>query len=240
MNARSDAALHAFLEATAHVVAEPERKVVFTRDAIPPPPSRVALGRLVILRGHHAYHGYTQSQCDALHLLAERETCRALGLLLLARLFHPSGTPARIELTHPASEVRALLLDYDLALSGRGVLGYRTRIESWSWWPCASERYPVSDQRVWPEMLPALSLTNEADCIGDDWSRRDVVRCAGTDTGNVLLARVLLDACVAGGSPEIHLESALGFGGVAPGSAELSIWLPGSVRWREEWFVDAP
>jgi hypothetical protein len=36
------------------------------------------------------------------------------------------------------------------------------------------------------------------------------------------------------GVPEFDLESELGNGGVAPGSAELKVFLPGSVGWNED------
>jgi hypothetical protein len=37
---------------------------------------------------------------------------------------------------------------------------------------------------------------------------------------------------------EVELEGELGFRGVAPGSAEVRLWLPGSFGWMPEYELD--
>jgi hypothetical protein len=66
----------------------------------------------------------------------------------------------------------------------------------------------------------------------EDWSARDTIVGFGSALGTARLAELLLDI----GSPlssgdEYRLEGENGFLGVAPLSAEVAFWLPGSIGW---------
>lgn len=69
----------------------------------------------------------------------------------------------------------------------------------------------------------------------EEWNGRDIVRCTGSDHGNILFANLLLNAS----HPEeerneFALESECGFGGVGTGSAEAKLVLHGNQGWDEE------
>jgi hypothetical protein len=85
--------------------------------------------------------------------------------------------------------------------------------------------------------LPVFVLTNMDDAIytEEDWARRDTVRGCGSDAANILFAELLLNA----GRPqnpvtEYELEGEGGFRGVGEQSAEMRIFLPGSLGWSDE------
>jgi hypothetical protein len=230
--------LAAFRQLTA-ALPEDDHEVVLSALSLPEPPHHADLDDVVIIKSFHHHQGYLNARFDTLILFARPATLRMLGLLVLARLFHPKPTPIRLDLTHPASSIRALVLDFDPDEQATFVPGYRTRAESLTWWPKPSERFPLSDRPFPTWLLPAFNLTNEENVISaqpQDWEARDIVRCAGTDVGNVLLGEVLLNASLPGASPEIDLETDVGLGGVAPGSPQLRITLPESLGWHEEWF----
>ena len=73
----------------------------------------------------------------------------------------------------------------------------------------------------------------------EDWDARDTVVGFGSAEGTAQLAALLLDI----GNPrcvpdEFQLEGESGFRGVAPLSAEVSLWLPGSVGWMDDYGLE--
>lgn len=85
--------------------------------------------------------------------------------------------------------------------------------------------------------LPLLALTNIDDCsvTDEDWRERDTLRQESSDIGTARLAELLLNAgCSWNSRSEYDLEGDAGFRGVAPLSAEIRLFLPGSDGWRPE------
>jgi hypothetical protein len=92
----------------------------------------------------------------------------------------------------------------------------------------------VADDHVDPRHLPGLHLTDHAEevWLEADWPARDTLVVCGQQQGTTRLGQLLLDA----GDPEqprneYVLEGEAGYRGVAPASAELTLWLPGSINW---------
>ena len=123
---------------------------------------------------------------------------------------------------------------YSDALGLTWAAGYETRPARFTYFPAPLARYPLAGAGGPEAALPCFNLTNLDNLVGDDadWLARDVVRCAGSDSGHVTLAAILLnlgrgeESC-----DEVTLESEHGNGGVARGSAEARFVLPGSLGW---------
>jgi hypothetical protein len=85
--------------------------------------------------------------------------------------------------------------------------------------------------------LPLLALSNADDCVGtdDEWRRRDTVWIRASSAGTLRLAELLLNAgCSWNPVRDYALDGDAGYRGVAPMSAELRIFLPGSDGWIYE------
>ncbi len=208
----------------------------FDASSAPRLPLSATTGAIVVVRSHHDYGGCWRA--DALHLYATRRTLRALGVIVMASLFAGPEDTTDIILTHSASDIRTLRLrspDVD------GVaLSLTTR--SYDYWPESPRRFPGNDMPADPYGLPALRLTDDEEIGGvtdAQWLARDTVVGFGTPLGVARLGQLLLDV----GNPdtgedEFHLEGEPGERGVAPLSAELSIWLPGSSGWEPDHGLD--
>ncbi len=202
----------------------------FDASSAPRLPLSATTGTIVVVRSHHDYDGCWRA--DALRLHATRQTLRALGVIVLASLFAGPDDTTDITLTHSASDIRTLRLR---SPNAQGVaLSLTTR--SYDYWPQSPRRFPWNDGPADPYGLPALRLTDDQEIGGltdAQWLARDTVVGFGTPPGVARLGQLLLDA----GNPdtdedEFHLEGEPGERGVAPLSAELSIWLPGSFGWN--------
>jgi hypothetical protein len=92
------------------------------------------------------------------------------------------------------------------------------------------------DSSAYPWELPKVVLTTEdeyrlnAETRVDTLETVDTLIGFGTDRGTARIAELLLNAGLED-SPqdEYQLESEAGNRGVSPASAELSLWLPGSI-----------
>jgi hypothetical protein len=202
----------------------------FDASVVPVLPPSATSESVVIARGHHDFNGCWR--VDRLQVHAMRHTLRALGVIVLASLFAPPGTATDITLTHPASDIRTLRIQPPPWTEG---LHLARRPESYEYWPATWHQFPWHDEDVDPRHLPAFYLTDHEEIGGttqQEWLARDTVVGFGTQEGVARLGQLLLDV----GNPadigdEYHLECEAGIRGVAPLSAELSLWLPGSVGW---------
>ncbi|MCC6746395.1 MAG: hypothetical protein IT371_01980 [Deltaproteobacteria bacterium] len=217
-------------------IDELETDIVFSAGTLAEPPAELRTDRLLIKKGLHDYQCYTVSRLDMLHLQGHKRTYAQLAQLVLAKVFHPRPETVRLHLAHPDSEVKQLVLDYRQGDEAWALVrGYEQRPYQYCYRPEEAQRHPLGGERDTQWTLPRFSLTNSENAVGpeeEDWRRRDTVRCAGSDFGSVLFAKVLLDlsrpseAC-----DEVVLEGDLGAGGVGPGSVEMTLWLPGSLGW---------
>ena len=86
--------------------------------------------------------------------------------------------------------------------------------------------------------LPLLALSNVDDSVGqadEEWRGRDAVWIWASAPGTLRLAELLLNAgCSWNSVRDYALEGDAGYRSVAPMSAELRIFLPGSDGWAYE------
>lgn len=208
---------------------------VFSARTLPVPPAEMGTDRLIIAKGTHTYHPVWR--VDALGMQAHRRTYRQLGLLILAVVFHETPIRVRVDLTHPTSDVKQLIVEFEYLHEAHG--GYIARPYAFAYTPADTARHPWYD-RPWswgtPD-LPVFTLTNGEDLVvrPADWERRDTVRGCGSDPASVLFAELLLNA----GRPdnpvvEYQLEGEGGFRSVGEHSAEMQLFLPGSLGWGDE------
>jgi hypothetical protein len=207
----------------------------FDASSAPRLPPSATSDAIVIARSHHDYNGCWRA--DALHLYATRQTLRSLGVIVLASLFAPPDARTDIALTHPASDIRTLRVrppatdGTALSLTARW----------YDYQPRSPRRFPWDDVSD-PYALPALRLTDDEEVGGvtdAQWLARDTVVGFGTPDGVARLGQLLIDAGdPAADEDEYRLEGEAGERGVAPLSAELIIWLPGSLGWDPRYSLD--
>jgi hypothetical protein len=187
--------------------------------------------RLIIRKSWHRYNW--EYRADALRIQAHRATYRQLGLLILAVLFHEEPVQVRLDLTHPSSEIQHLLVEF--AYCQEHYSDYCTRPYLFRYSPQETQRHPwfytLGGVRV--EDLPSFMLTNlAAEYSEEAWSRRDTVRGFGLDRATVRIAELLLNASRPENDVlEYELEDEGGFRGVGVHSAEVRLFLPGSLGW---------
>ncbi|HEX6684015.1 MAG TPA: hypothetical protein VF062_14520 [Candidatus Limnocylindrales bacterium] len=194
----------------------------FDTSSAPVLPPAATSDRVVITRSHHTYNGCWRA--DSLHLYATKQTLRALGVLALASLF---GRTTVLALTHPASHIRTLRINTP---PGPAWYDYRPRRRM---------KYPLAGDEVDPHDLPAVHLTAQPSPFTDaEWAARDTIVGFGTAQGVARFGQLLLDAGHPDGElDEYHLEGEAGNRGVAPLSAELNLWLPGSIAWEPDLYA---
>jgi hypothetical protein len=209
---------------------EDEEEFRFDAASTPTLPSSISTDQVVVSWGRHGYDDYWLA--DAVNLWADHRMMRALGVVVLATLFTPADSDIEVRLTHPGSRVRTLRLRPPGAeLTDAGL---RVSALSYDYSPGHLGKHPWLNEHVDPRHLPGLHLTNytENAWMEADWPARDTLVVCGDQQGTARLAQLLLDA----GDPEqpgseYVLEGEAGFRGVAPCSAELTLWLPGSIDW---------
>ena len=159
--------------------------------------------------------------------------CREMGVFLLACAFHGPAEGITLTLSHPESDIRRIIIP-------AGRLTLEDLPVGLSMVPFALNYYPTEAQRhPWlydcdTRSLPALELSNADDSIvtDEEWSGRDTVRIWAPNPGTLALAELMLNAgCSWNEVREYALEDDAGYRGVAPMSAELRIFLPGSDGW---------
>src|SRR5262245_41434076 len=97
-------------------------------------------------------------------------------------------------------------------------------------------RNPWAHLKSDPDSLPSFSLTNIEDSLTteEDWKNRDTVRGFGSDTGSVRFAQLLLNASrPESRGDDCDLEAERDYRGIAPGSAEATLLLPGHTFWDD-------
>jgi hypothetical protein len=208
-------------------------RATFERGSLPTPPPDLTSARVCVVGGSHGYGALT---VDAVEISAYRETYRALGLFILAALLTPGPNRFVLSLTHPASQVRRLVVDTSYRRLDDGS-GLRTEASGAVYFPARRRRLALEDASAHVDDLPHVFLTDVEEVVGRDWPgdpvRDTVVGFAG-DRGAYAIAELLLDVSQAWNEEvEYTLEGPYGFGGVAPASAEVRLWLPGSVGWNE-------
>jgi hypothetical protein len=208
-------------------------RATFEHGSLPAPPAHLTTARVRVAGGSHGYGALT---VDTVEIAAHRETYRALGLFILAALLTPGPNRFVLGLTHPASQVRRLVVDtmYRQLDSGGGL---RTEATGAAYFPARRRRLALEDPAVSAGELPHVFLTDVEEMVGRDWPGdpvRDTVLGFASDHGAYAIAELLLDVSQAWNEEvEYSLEGPYGFGGVASTSAEIHLWLPGGLGWNE-------
>lgn len=204
--------------------------VLLSSQNLPAPPPHLASDQLYVRVSEHEYeHTWRTKSID---FYARQETYRNLGLLFLAVLFHARPSEVTVNLIHPASDIKRLVVGYEHRELDTLPSGYHTRPLGFVYFPNPSNRHPF-DVRVTPHDLPCFALTN-ADDVVMQGSSQNTVRSFGNDIGTALFGELLLNA----GLPEnlvaeYNLEGEGGFRGVGIHSVEVRLFLPGSDHWDE-------
>src|SRR5260370_9162131 len=204
---------------------------VFHAGVLPVPPATLSSDRIIIRKGRHEYNSWYLAESLWMSLSARK--CRELGVFLLSCAFHGPVEDTTLTIGHPDSDIRMILIPAGkLTLAdlpfGISMVPFALRYS-----PGEPKRYPWMYDCCTHD-LPLLALSNLDDCVGgeEQWRGRDTVRIWASRPGTLRLAELLLDAgCSWNKVRDYALEGDAGYRGVAPMSAELRIFLPGSDGW---------
>jgi hypothetical protein len=212
---------------------------IFSSETLPIPLSKLETEQLVIKKGQHFYSRVSSSDLeftaryDVIRWQAHKETYKNLGLLILAVLFHPDIDQVNIELTHPLSEIKHLVVAYSHPKL-QHIDGYVSRPFALGYEPKQTEGYLNTVSNFQPSDLPCFYFANWNSPIYNDaeWKSCDTVIGFGNDVGSSWFAELLLNASLPSNKiVEYRLEGEMGYRGVGPGSAEVKLYLPGSLGW---------
>jgi hypothetical protein len=186
---------HLFGELAARLPTSEDEELRLSAATLPLPPTHLTTNRLYIEKGLHNYGGVFRADVVLFH--AHKSTYRHWGLLILAVVFHAIPEAVEIQLTHPASAIKRLVVESPIKGADDIGPGYNTRPYVFSYYPEATTHYP------WPYPLtqvelPCFYLANyeyvPGMTVDEEWANRDTVRGFGTDVGSVRLAELLLNA----------------------------------------------
>jgi hypothetical protein len=230
-----------FAELGAMLPTDADEELALTSASLPRPPVHLTTDQLYIEKGIHDYNGYFRADIVLFH--AHKATYRQLGLLILAVAFHTLPEAVEIQLTHPASAIKRLIVESPFAPPYDICSGYNRRPYVFSYWPAATTRYPWSDDPLTPVELPCFYLTEYESVAGltidEEWANRDTVRGFGTDVGSVRLAELLLNASQPDNPVDEYVfEGDGGIRKVGYLSAEAKLKLPGSMGWNPDAWDD--
>ncbi len=201
-------------------VADGNHDFIFSTRTLPVCPPRLVTDRIIIrkLKGDKP-SGF---RFDLLWFEAHKRTYRELGLLILSVIFQPEPDQVQLELNHPASNIKHLIVRFEYQDLDEVYPGYTTRPFAFSYYPDETKRHPWYDQHPNVNSLPCFFLTNLEECIvtEEQWAQRDTIIGFNTDEASVRLAELLLNI----GRPEntvdqYDLEGEGGFRGVGEQSA---------------------
>ena len=211
-----------------------ERTIVITPEMTGAPPGEIASDGLVLRARFpgHVYHPSTR--VDLVDFFADKPTYRALGVLLLATIFHRSSTTIELE-PHPDAEhlngtrITKLIVDSTRESPDPYASELLLVPTAFGYWPQPSRaRHPLHEEGA-QRPLPEVTWSNDDDMlIADvDWETRSVVRGFGEIGAAARVAELLLDIGLpATERAEYVCEGpAGGAQTVTPRSAELRLWV---------------
>jgi hypothetical protein len=215
------------------VPEDDDSRFAFSADTVPRPPASLHTDRLVVETTCHAYDGHTRR--DALAVHATKATYRNLAGFIASVLFCPTDVEVTLFVDHPASRIRRIVVRQDSHREAPPGAGFHSLPHRLNYCPAPVTKHPWDDVReVWD--LPAFLLDEGMSPVAE-WSKRDTVVGFGSDRGTARLVELLLDASRSSSqADEFELEGEGGFRGVAPFSAEVRLWLPGSFGWKPEYW----
>lgn len=222
------------------VPVTPGRTFSFTKDNLPIPPPQLASDKIVVQKVQYRYSGFYQ--VDSVWFYAQYTTFRQLALLFLSATFHAEPEVVRLDLTHSASSVKHIIIEYNYKDRGWGDI-YCTQPYCLDYYADSygPPRYPAHSPEV--EDRLGFRLTNLEDEVftEEQYQDRDTLWTTTNDRGNIAFAELLLDA----GRPKermgmYRLEDS---GGVSSKlgyqSPEIRLILPSANWWKEEYWQAA-
>lgn len=200
-------------------------------DTVPLPPTEIAADDLCITKHLHLYGALL---ADAVSIEADKTTLGQLGLLIFSTVLHPAAQPVTLTLMHERSSIRELIISPAIGPTGH-MPGLQLRPVRFNYYPEPVAKHPWLNFRPYTYSnydLPILALDSPRKVIQsyEDLEHRSTAEGFGSLQGSCLFAELLLNASQPSNTQlEFALECECGFRGVGPGSAEISIWLPGSI-----------
>lgn len=173
---------------------------------------------------------------ETLEFLTNKKFYRILGLLLIETVINNKSVV--LNLINEESYIKQIKFGYNY-LDTYKISGLIEKpIEYRYWAEEVIQKNPYSFGKVEERFFPHFHILPDEDnlCITDEqWNCRNVLEIGGDSKTLIRLAEMFLDI----GNPkskldEFVLESFVGFRGVAPGSAEITFWLPNSLLWTAE------
>jgi hypothetical protein len=201
--------------------------LALTPDNLPIPPELLVTDSICISPHLHSYC----SPVDAVSIEADKAILGKLGLLLFSTVLYFRQSRVTLNLTHPRSTIRRLVIDPVWGRTER-MPGLHLKATQFNYWPSVAAKHPWYPHNGNPWELPILYLTNERDLFQThkDLDDRDIAVGFGNVHGTCSFAELLLNASRPSSKQlEFALECEIGFRGVGPGSAEITIHLPGSI-----------
>lgn len=203
--------------------------VVFNETSFSAPPEHLSTDRLTLRWGYCFQDGW--SPIDNVSFEADQATYRNLGLLIFATVFNPQPRRTVIEFAHQQGNIRKLVLEpvWD---PGSEIDGLVMRPLQFKYYPELPTLHPWANTTLGRWDMPRLYLINDKDFVAnhEHVQSRDVAVGFGNVEATSLFAELLLNVSLPQfDEKEVALEGERGFGGVAPGSAEITLWLPGGI-----------
>lgn len=186
------------------------------------------LDELVVKKGSTNYNSY--HRVDRMELVIDRNLCRYLGLLILWAAFDGRDDDIVIRLCSEHSDVKLLKIRPSWNMDSYSQLTVKPKNYAYDF--NEVHKHPWYLEKLPPESLPQFFLTNEDECVVNEWESRDTVIITGNLDAQFNLADLLMTIGLDRTKrSEFVLESEIGFRGVGPGSVEVVFWLPGSLGW---------
>ena len=206
--------------------------IILDRRNLPVPAAHLCTDKIVTEKRHHDYN--TCFRADFLILYGGKRTLRLLGLHILAVIFHKDSSESVLELTHPETDIRHLIIEFEYPDERDPAIGLSVRPLCFRYFPSQPQKHPWLNSYDSNLDLPLFELTNRSRCVAseEEWIKRDTIYGVGTLEGSIKFAELLLNAGRSDSTvADYELEGDAGFRGVAPMSAKLRICLPGSLPW---------
>ena len=210
-----------------------DESLVFRTDSIAVPGDVLTSDSLIIRKSVHTYSD--SCRLDVAHFHAPKNTYRQLGMLIMAGILSSRQPELTVQLVHEQTELRTIRFGWDRKVLDDSVVGYVAHPVAFGYYPeVPSKRHPLYDECLCLRDLPSAVITNDEEmCVTESqYANRRVLSGFGKPEGAVRFAELLLNI----GLPEtvldeFHLEGFPGFRSVSARSAEIVLWLPGSIAW---------
>lgn len=218
-------------------------------STFPVPPAQLGTEKLLVSCGEKLSDWVSYgNRNDWVSFYANQNTYRNIGFLVLAVLFAGLDRTVELHLNHPRSRLKKLVLDGMDPEPESWIDGLYLRPQVFGYISKPIAKYPF--ENIEPSRLeskhdvfdlPRLIVASDESVVqsAEYWRSRDVLLVRPNFVGAAVFAQLLLDiSCPQVEGDEFHLYSHPSSCAVAPGSAELSLWLPGSFGWLDDLTLD--